>query len=55
MTRMEKGPPPEFHRCYRDALLDVCVTEALAAVREIGCDLISPDSGGRVRTTLNEA
>jgi hypothetical protein len=55
MTRMETDPPPEFYRCYPDALLDVCVTEALAATREIGCDLASPDSGGQVRVILNDA
>jgi hypothetical protein len=55
MTRMEEDPPPEFYRCYPDALLGVCVTEALAATREIGCDLASPGSRGQVRTTLHES
>ncbi len=55
MTRMETDPPPEFHRCYPDTLLEVCVMEALAGVREIGCNLASPGSAGRVRAKLNQA
>jgi len=55
LDRAENDCPPEFHRCYPDALLETCVDEALAATREIGCSLATPGSTGPVRLTLNEA
>jgi hypothetical protein len=55
VARMEPECPPEFHRCYPDALLETCVEEALQATREIGCRLAGPDWTGAVRSTLNEA
>jgi hypothetical protein len=53
--RMEGGPNPEYFRCYPDDLLETCVVEALAATREIGCDLVGPTSKGSIRGRLNEA
>lgn len=53
--RTEPDCPPEYHRCYPDALLEACVTETLAAVREIGCNVADPGSPGQVRLTLNAA
>lgn len=53
--RMEPDYPPEFHRCYPDALVETCVVEALEATREIGCSLAAPNSAGTVRCTLNES
>jgi hypothetical protein len=55
VRRTDPNPSPESHRCYPDALLDICVTEALEATREIGCDLVHTPVRGLVRGTLNEA
>jgi hypothetical protein len=55
VKRMEPAASPEFYRCYPDALLEMCVTEALEAAREIGCDLAMPSDSGLVRGKLNDA
>ena len=55
VERMEPVCPPEFHRCYPEALLGVCVAEALEATRESGCSLVASGSIGPVGDMLNEA
>jgi hypothetical protein len=55
LKKIEPDEPPEFHRCYPAALLDMCVDGTLEATREIGCDLASPAMKGAVRLKLNEA
>jgi hypothetical protein len=53
--RTEPDCPPEYHRCYPDALLENCVDEALAATRDTGCILAAPGSSALVRDALNDA
>jgi|SRR5712691_2637238 len=46
---------PEYHRCYPESLMEVCVSHALEGVQRIGCRIAAPGTTDRVHAVLNEA
>jgi hypothetical protein len=46
---------PEYYRCYPPQIITEMVERAFAGVREMGCRIAEPSTGGIVHNTLNNA